>query len=775
MTDKDICRFCSLIKSPLLKFDLDFNHVGPSVWSLCALRWMNLKVLSLANTDICGAAVDGLEVLLSEAKELEELDLSSNNLMVEDFEKLKLPLSNLTNLNKLNLNNSPDGISVVVQEVLPSLKYLEELRLSNVHLNGEDCVKLCESLALLKGLKHLDLSNNAIGVVGVNEVASILKDFQLLERLDMSNCYVTVDQITVLCKSLISLINLKYLNSSGNRIDIGELDEALSLPSTLEELILSDIVHGEKLFEGMTLLQHLRKLQFSDMKLSDRDANALAAMLRHVSLMEELVLTDIAAKYVEIFSAIKSLKKLKKLDLNHLRLPDCRALGEMLSSLSSLQELILSGIEIEERNYDVILENTKLLKNLKKLDFGHCVPTFCTVSCDVLSPLLLLEEIVFPNEFHLENINALQSLKYLKKLFISLSYNILRDVAAVLPSLQLLEILVLNDIWSYGDDDGDGDGDGNGDDDDDDDGDYDDDVVALFTALKSLKYLKELELEGSGIFKKATVRALAEVLPSQHLLVKLVLKENGCLCDSIEQLFLSLKSFKYLKELHLQAMESMKNGGEGLAEVLPSLRLLEKLTLIYCVGDCKQLFVSLKSLKYLRELHLEGIKTDVEALAEVLPSLPLLEMLVLFCCVGDCEQLFVALKSSKYLKELHLAGGEIDVGTLAEVLPSLQLLETLALIDCVNVDCELFVSQDSLKYLKELHLEAVKIDGEALAEVLPSLMLLEKFVFDFCLNNENEIIKVIAALKSSKYLKILSLSCCNKQVEQHSLAEVLPP
>ena len=89
MTPNDICRFFSLIRSDLLKLHLDFNHVGNSIWSLCSLRIKHLKVLTLENTDICDPAVEGLAILLSSVTELEELNLSSNNLMLEDFRNLQ--------------------------------------------------------------------------------------------------------------------------------------------------------------------------------------------------------------------------------------------------------------------------------------------------------------------------------------------------------------------------------------------------------------------------------------------------------------------------------------------------------------------------------------------------------------------------------------------------------------------------------------------------------------------------------------------------------------
>ena len=97
MKPDDISQFCSLIRPGLLELILDFNHVGPSIWSLCSLgeKIRHLKVLNLANTNICDN-VDGLAFLLSLVRELEDLNLSCNNLVAEDFQQLQTPLSKLT-------------------------------------------------------------------------------------------------------------------------------------------------------------------------------------------------------------------------------------------------------------------------------------------------------------------------------------------------------------------------------------------------------------------------------------------------------------------------------------------------------------------------------------------------------------------------------------------------------------------------------------------------------------------------------------------------------
>ncbi len=373
MTPNDICQFPFFIRSDLLKLNLDFNHVGNSIWSLCSLRIKQLKVLSLANTDICGPAVEGLAIFLFSVNELEELDLSSNNLVLEDLQHLQAPLSNLTRLRKLNLSNNPDGITVALQEVLPSLKLLEDLKLSSIHLNGDDSKEFFESLKLLKILKYLDLSMNTFGANGTKALANILKEFPLLEGLDMSKSSMKEDETALLCGGLVSLNKLKYLNLSGNKVDAEVLDNALFLPPTLEEVIFSDIIHGEKLFANlMSQKPQLRKLHLSKMKLRSCDVEALATMLESLPfprLLEELVLTDVDVadtECEEIFRAIKSFKNLRKLGLECMSVNVKQTFFDMLTSLSFLEEIVFPCIFIRYDAMKAFLNSLESLKYLKK-------------------------------------------------------------------------------------------------------------------------------------------------------------------------------------------------------------------------------------------------------------------------------------------------------------------------------------------------------------------------------------------------------------------------
>ena len=782
MTPLDISKFCSLVRSDLLKLNLDFNHVGNSIWSLSALglKSKHLKVLSLANTYISGA-VDALAPLLSCLGELEELNLSSNNLISADFEQLQIPLSNMSQLKMLNLSNNPDGISTLLEKILPSLKNLEELRLSNTHINFDDLKRISDSLAFLKSIKYLELGMNAIGPDGIRTLANILKGFPLLEWLDLSRCCFHHDDVMVLCQCLVPLKKMKYLNLSGNMLDCRILGDGWFLPSTLEELVLSDVIHGEKLFAKMKPLHNLKKLHLTNLKLRACDVEVLATTLSSFPKLEELNLANIVAdsNLNKLFCAIKPLKNIKNIDLSGISLHNEIALSDMLSSLSCLEELVLSGMSVANMDEKRLFGSIQLLKRLRKLDLGGINVREAKALLDMLPSLLLLEEIVFPAVVlgdiggTVGYFGALVSLRYLKNVdlrWTEMFKSAKEGLARTLPSLQMLQRLVLGDMIGS------------------------DSKKEIYVALGNLKYLKEVDLGRSYITQTGTAETLGRVLPSWTLLEKLVLHKIRHWYEYVEQLFATLGNLKYLKELHLGYVNITESDAKTLVHVFSSLTLLEKLVLekIGSYDKCdEQLFAALGNLKYLKELHLVRMnitESGIEALAHVLPSLTLLEKLVLEGNGFDddkCdEQLLAALGNLKYLKELHLGNVNITepcTRALARVLLSLTLLEKLVLegIDSYDeCDEQLFAALGNLKYLKELHLGNVNITEpgtRALARVLLSSTLLEKLVLEGNGSDDECDEQLFAALGNLKYLKELHLGEINiTESGIEALAHVLP-
>ena len=713
MKPDDISQFCSLIRSGLLELYLDFNHVGHSVWSLCSLgeKIKHLKVLSLANTNICDN-VDGLALLLSLVRELEDLNLSSNNLLAEDFQQLQTPLSNLTQL------------------------------------------------------KTLNLSLNAIGTDGMKALADTFKKFPLLERLDINSSYIRENEVSVLCKSLVSLKKLKYLNLSGNCIEAEVLDDALVLPATLEELLFSHIIHGEKLFDEMKQLQNLRKLHLNELILRGCDAEALAIMLRSFLKLEELSLASLVApEYEKILTAIKSLRNIRKIDLNSIKLSNEEVLVDMLSSLLFLEELVLTDMSGKNMDYESLFSVMKLLKRLRLLSVdGEDEIYGAKAFFEMFSSLSILEDIVFPF-LDFEKIDcipgcfgALESLGYLRSL--DLRRNTIWEstagvLACVLPSLQMLEKLGLELCLPN-----------------------DESQRDLFAALGKLKNLKELIIQYEVT---ESINSLADVLQSLPLLEKFDLNilewdsfdGNEC-CKS---LFDALGTLRYLKEFSY--CWSIENTDiEAFAHALSSLPLLETLRFSICNlsnGGYVRLYDAISKLAYLRKLKLtiSHHNNEAEALTKVLPSLELLEELSLSWYTNkldseDEKQMFAAIGKSRYLKKLcyHCPyKSSSNVGAFCEMLPSLQLLETLELYRFKSKNesekKELFIAVGKLKHLKTLELftKITRTNVKALAKALPSLQILENLrLVDIYDINKCQGEELLTAVGKLKYLKTLDLS-----------------
>ncbi|XP_028399725.1 uncharacterized protein LOC114523091 [Dendronephthya gigantea] len=778
MTPEDISQFCFLIKSNLTKLYLDSNHICNSIWSLCSLsvRIKHLKVLSLANTDVC-VAVDGLAFLLSLVQELEELNLSSNNLVLDDFRQLQSALSNLTQLKKLNLSNNPEGASDLLQEILASFKNLQELRLSNTHMNGKDLGKISNSLASLRDLRYLDLSMNAIDSDWTRALANLLKGFPLLEGLDLGQSFMTGSDLNVLWNSFASLKVLKYLNLSGNQVDANAFDNSLLFPPSLEELIISNIIHSEKLFVKMLPLKNLRKLYLIDMRLRACDVEALAAMLSSFSMLEEISLahTVVDSNIEKIFSAIKPLPNIKIIDLSGVKLPDVDALVDMLSSLLSLEELVLARICVDQIDHKKLIDALVLLKSLRILNL-HWAKKFRKE----WKPHSL--GICFKGGVDTKQLcSGLGKIRYLKELSLKVGeLNVgdrnnpkcINHLAEVLPSLHLLERFVLECKYCCSSD-------------------------KLFSALGRLMYLRDLELVlyfGDYENARNALKALAQMLSSLQLLEKLVSDltcrwydededEDGDYRSEIQLVMTALGKLKNLRELGLSGIFS----GEAIVEVLASLPLLERLMLRSgCeswfvhnnIGYEEKIFHSLVKVKYLKQLFIYDNFVSPD-LVEVLPSLRLLETLGLDSFDDNEETLSLSLLLGelKYLRKLHLQNFDINEQTLFNGSRSFYLLEKLN-ISCyrLSVEEEPYQYLGKLRHLRQLTLHA---DETSVKYLLPiaSLSSLKKIKLKRVNLNKDNAKQLFALLLEIRSLKKLSLNNVwrnSTQVVIHALTEALP-
>ena len=657
--------------------------------------------------------------------------------VIKNGDLLKKLNGSTINIHTVEIQSTCKLHEVLKNYFLPSC--LNVLSINDNILNYQDIFYLITSLNSVVSLLEFNLAGTKFKESSFNCFISVLINCSDLRSLCLTNNGLTKQELNCLITAFESMKNLKKLNLSKNNLTDtlandkqGGGKSIVCLSPTLEEVILSDIIHGEDFFANMIPLKlRLKKLHLSKMKLRPCDIEKLVRMLK--SLPFPL----------------------------------------------SLQELVLTDVDVVDMGYDELFRAIKLLKNLKKLDLGGTKIRDKKTFVDMLSSLSLLEQLVFPNILmHVDGIpevfKALRSLRYLKHLDIGGNAVYKTDgntLAEVLPSLQLLEKLVLGEITCE----------------------FRGIQKPLFVAVGKLKKLKELRLQHLGfVITKTCAIALAKVLPSLQLLEKLELGQVNFDNENEKQVFAAVGKLKYLKEFTLHNSQIPQTGAEVLAEELPALKLLEKVklfTIDFDNGSEKLLYIALTSLKYLKELNLAESKinqTGAVALTKVLPALQLLEKLVL----GEIEfgnrsekQLFHAVGELKYLKKLDLGKNTITqtgAVTLAEVLPSLQLLEKLVFTKIDFDNEQLLYSVGKLGYLKKLNLQFSKITQtgiKALTEVLGSLQLLEKLLLGhihFYNDNENES-PFFYAVGNLKYLKELGLrSTYITQAGIVVLAEVLP-
>ena len=575
--------------APLEELILDSNHIGSSIWLLCSLPKAvhSLKILSLANTGIDGSATEGLSCVLSNFRMLQVLNLSSNNLSNNDFQRLQPSLSNLVNLKVLNVSENPGGSSIL-EHILPFLKTLEELSARSSNLHGDELKTISPVISSLKSLKRLDLSNNMIGSVGANALATVLSLLPFMDKLDLSGNRICDEAMHTICVAINSLKHLKSLNLGGNTVGY-------------------------------------------------QAATALANIVSSLDMLEELDLNACGLdgdRTETLLGKRVSLKNLKRLVLsnNHLGIRGISALTRVLPSLISLQELGLDDVYLDEGCCEHL--RIAFSKGLvRKLNLS-CHRSLITLT--VCAGVQLLEHLVLSDLSAglLKHFNAMaQSLKCLKILEL---HNILFNpveaarLGKFLSSLKLLEELTMMQIYLKEDYVDSGDQDCESEEDSES---LNGGVKKLFEGISSLTYLKKLHLIETFI-GSSVGEALASALPLLLLLEELTF--HAMCIDLSEKPYSTIVLLKYLKKLDLRHGKIGSTGAAALADVLPSLQLLEKLVLMDIDLDedsAPKLCNSMVSLKYLKKLNLSWNKigsTGAAALADVLPSLPLLKDLYLY-------------------------------------------------------------------------------------------------------------------------------------------------
>ncbi|XP_052543186.1 leucine-rich repeat-containing protein 31 isoform X2 [Tympanuchus pallidicinctus] len=405
----DVTELASLLPflPELEEISLSWNGcVGGTLKTLTAqFHHVNLlKVLRLNSCRLSAEDITSLGEAFEIVPQLEELDLSWNsniggklslltkklrkgckikllkitdcNLTARDGESLAEILNVLPNLEVLDLSiNKHIGCSMkVIAQDLRNVPGLKELNLHMCGLKQDSLQGLDTALQHLTALRKLDISCNKEIGGGFKDSAAHLASLKNLEVLDLHQCCVTEEDVTVLSQVIPLLSSLQELNLSWNK-NIG--------------------VSSDPLLGRLRFLPKLRSVAISNCGLGKESFSSLAEAALHLPELEILDLSWNKCVGGNLKLLLGALKLATEIQV--LRLSSCNLVAEDLAlltllshdgHLARLQKLDLSyNNTISDEGWMVFCQGLTVFKELSELDVS-LRPSSCRACGTWFSELL---------------------------------------------------------------------------------------------------------------------------------------------------------------------------------------------------------------------------------------------------------------------------------------------------------------------------------------------------------------------------------------------------
>ncbi|XP_064929594.1 leucine-rich repeat-containing protein 31 isoform X6 [Columba livia] len=364
----DVIELASLLPflPELEEISLSWNGcVGGTLKSLTVqLHHVNLlKVLRLNNCRLTAEDVTSLGEAFEVVPQLEELDLSWNssvggklslltkklqkgcklkllkitdcNLMAKDGESLDTALQHLAELRKLDISGNKEigGGFKDATVHLASLKNLEVLDLHQCCVTEEDMTVLSQVIPLLSSLQKLNLSSNKNVGVSSYPLLGRLRFLPKLKSVAISNCGLGEESFSSLAEAALHLPELEILDLSWNKCVGGNL---------------------KLLWEALKLATEIQVLRLSSCNLVAEDLALLTLLMQdgHLARLRKLDLSynnNVSDEGWAVFcQGLAVFKELSELDIS-LRPSSCRDCGmwfsELLAALTKLPALAELGMQ----------------------------------------------------------------------------------------------------------------------------------------------------------------------------------------------------------------------------------------------------------------------------------------------------------------------------------------------------------------------------------------------------------------------------------------------
>ncbi|KAM6260099.1 leucine-rich repeat-containing protein 31 isoform 3-T3 [Spheniscus humboldti] len=351
--------------------NLDLNNCALSAADVTELASLlpflpKLQEISLSWNVCVGGTLKALTVHLHHVNLLKVLRLNNCRLTAEDVTSLGEAFEIVTQLEELDLSwNSNIGgkLSLLTKKLQKGCK-IRLLKITDCNLTAKDGESLDTALQHLAELRKLDISCNKEIGGGFKDSTAHLASLKKLEVLDLHQCCVTEEDMTVLCKDMLRK----------------SIKNVIPLLSSLQELNLSSNknvgVSSDPLLGRLRFLPKLKSVAISNCGLGKESFSSLAEAALHLPELEILDLSWNKCVGGNLKLLLGALKLATEIQV--LRLSSCNLVAEDLAlltlltqdgHLARLRKLDLSyNNNISDEGWVVFCRGLAVVKELSELD-----------------------------------------------------------------------------------------------------------------------------------------------------------------------------------------------------------------------------------------------------------------------------------------------------------------------------------------------------------------------------------------------------------------------
>ncbi|OPJ85551.1 leucine-rich repeat-containing protein 31 [Patagioenas fasciata monilis] len=378
-------------KKPNTK-NLDLNNCALSAADVTELASLlpflpELEEISLSWNGCVGGTLKSLTVQLHHVNLLKVLRLNNCRLTAEDVASLGEAFEVVPQLEELDLSwNSNIGgkLSLLTKKLQKGCK-LKLLKITDCNLTAKDGESLAEILNAIPNLEVLDLSINKHIGCSMKVIAQDLKNVPGLKELNLHMCGLKQDSLQGLDTALQHLAELRKLDISGNKeIGGGFKDSTVHLASlrNLEVLDLHQCCVTEEdmtvLSQVIPLLSSLQELNLSSNKNVGVSSYPLLGRLRFLPKLKSVAISNCGLGEEAFSSLAEAALHLPELEILDLSWNKCvggnlKLLWEALKLATEIQVLRLSSCNLvaEDLALLTLLIQDGHLARLRKLDLSY--------------------------------------------------------------------------------------------------------------------------------------------------------------------------------------------------------------------------------------------------------------------------------------------------------------------------------------------------------------------------------------------------------------------